>query len=74
MVRYQSPGIYDPSQIELKEPFWLLRRSYCSVINLAHVREPFVAPSGAMWPNGSPRWARLITEQMAPFLEPKWPD
>ena len=35
----------------------------CSVINLAHLREPFghIAPQGAM--NGSPTWARLITEQ-----------
>ena len=33
-----------PAEIKLKEPFWLLTRSQCSVINLAHVGEPFVAP------------------------------
>ena len=56
--------------IELKEPFWLQRWSHCSVINLAHIAEPFVAPDGAIGLNGSPRWARLITEGIAPFLEP----
>ncbi len=33
-----------PTLMKLKEPFWLLGRSHCSVINLAHVGEPFVAP------------------------------
>ncbi len=36
------------SHIKVKEPFWLLRRSHCSVINLAPVGEPFVAPQGAI--------------------------
>ncbi len=35
-----------PSQIELKEPFWLPRSSHCSVINLAHVGEPFTGHLG----------------------------
>ena len=35
------------SQIQLKELFWLQRRSHCSVINLAHVGEP-MAPAGAI--------------------------
>ena len=73
---------YPSTQIKLKEPFWPQRRSHCSVINLAHVEEPFVAPPSktelyAIWlhdgtecPNGSPRWARLITEHMAPSQEP----
>ncbi len=38
-----SCGVY-LTLIKLKEPFWLQRRSHCSVINLAHVGEPFVAP------------------------------
>ena len=37
-------SIISTTHIKLKEPFWLQRRSHCSVINLAHVREPFVVP------------------------------
>ncbi len=44
------------AHIKLKEPVWLQIRSHCSVINLAHVGQPFVAPYGAMWPNGSLTW------------------
>ena len=32
-----------PTHIKVEEPSWLLRRSHCPVINLAHVGEPFVA-------------------------------
>ncbi len=48
------------THIKLKEPF--------SVINLAHVGEPFLAPSGATCPNGSPGWASIAPggEIMAP--------
>ena len=46
-----APGFF-LTHIKVKEPFWLLRRSHCSVINLAHVGEPFVAPTWSQ--TGSP--------------------
>ncbi len=39
---------WECAQIKLKEPFLLQRRSHCSVTNLAHVGEPFIAPVGAI--------------------------
>ncbi len=48
-----------------KEPLWLQRRSHCSVINLAHVGEPFVAPSVKMEP-----YKILCVVQL--HVEPLW--
>ena len=48
---FETEQLYMCTQIELKEPFWLLRRSHYYVINLAHVGEPYeigIAPGGAI--------------------------
>ena len=58
-LSFLTQNITCSTLIKVKETFWLLRRSHCSVINLAHVEEPFVAPRWSYMPEWLPNVGQI---------------